>query len=120
MSSTFKRSLLWTARILGLIILLFFLYFLIVYVLGIGHEAMSISTTTEVLTFVGFPICTVIGLALAWRYEGIGGALTVLGNLVLLILRPELFSRIYLVVPLIPGILFIWIGVLKRLEQLGR
>ncbi|MGD0694078.1 MAG: hypothetical protein ABSB82_04425 [Terriglobia bacterium] len=66
----------WTARILGTLLVLLFLVFLV----GEGPPRPSTLTTPEKLMFVGTGIM-LLGLILAWRWPGLGGAMALLGYL---------------------------------------
>lgn len=98
---------LWTARILGSIIIAFVLFFLIAHVFGNNESGEGFRDSKEIITFLLFPISTVIGLAIAWKWEGLGGIITTVGMIGLFSLRPELLNSFYIVIPIIPGLLFI-------------
>lgn len=98
---------LWIARILGSIIIAFVLFFLIAHVFGNNESGEGFRDSKEIITFLLFPIGTVIGLAIAWKWEGLGGLITTVSMIGLLILRPELWDSFFIVIPIIPGFLFI-------------
>ncbi len=86
------------ARIWGSLILLFLLLFLGAHVFqalcgpeGAGDGGFN--STGEMLSFYFFfPVGTMIGLALAWKWEGLGGLITmgaIMGNF---IMRPDLIT----------------------------
>ncbi len=64
----------WTARILGTLLLLLVAAFAI----GEGFPNPSKLTTTESLLMVAFVIM-LLGIIVAWRWEGTGGALLLVG-----------------------------------------
>jgi hypothetical protein len=71
----------WAARILGTLMVLLF----ITFALGEGLPAPSQLTSIEKLQFVGV-IGIVVGLLLAWKWEGLGGLLGVAGFILLVAL----------------------------------
>ena len=73
--------LLWTARILGSLILAFVLFFLVAHLFGDEESNAGFSSTRDIISFAFFPIATVLGLALAWKWEGVGGGISTLGFL---------------------------------------
>ena len=83
-----KKVVLWTARIWGGLILAFVLIFLIGYIVDAisgksdGHGFTSVQ---EVIAFICFPIGTIIGLALAYKWEGLGGLIASLGLIIMLV-----------------------------------
>jgi len=64
----------WTARIAGALMLLLFLAFFF----GEGPPNVSRLTSTERVQFLGMA-GLFLGLAIAWKWEGLGGLLTVAG-----------------------------------------
>jgi hypothetical protein len=104
----------WTARITALAILLFGLPFYF----GYGNPLPFINpeyTFWDNTWLTIFPLMF-IGLGLGWRYQRIGGYLIIIpisiGLLLGLILEAELISHI--LVPLIPGILYLVAGYSKK------
>ncbi|MGA2143698.1 MAG: hypothetical protein ABSH49_01805 [Bryobacteraceae bacterium] len=74
----------WTARILGTLIVLLFLALLV----GEGMPAVSQLTASEKLSFLGMAGLTV-GLLLAWKWEGLGGMVSVAGFALLVAIGRE-------------------------------
>ncbi len=107
----------YSARFLGTLWVLFMAYFVLFYVLGIGGEGMVMKSTADVITFLVYPMCTLVGLSIAWKWEGVGSAVTVLANIGLLVFRPELAARFYLLIPLLPGALYLLLFFNRRREQ---
>ena len=107
----------WIARISGGLLLAFLLFMLIGHLFGDanGPNGMTFSSTADGLVFVLFPICPIIGLTLAYKWELAGGLLSVLAIVALLILRPELLRGPFIGFAL-PGILYIihWAMVRKK------
>lgn len=102
----------WIARILGALILIFVLFFLLMDVFGsqesFGEGMISIY---DYIAFICFPISTIIGLAIAFKWEGLGGLISTVGFLCLLFVRPDLSSSLLMMSLVIPGLLYIihWI-----------
>ena len=99
------RTLLLTARILGSISLLFLVFMvgahLVAAIMGEEARGNGFQSTAEVLSFICFPVSIMIGLALAWKWEGLGGIITVLGIICFHIIRPDLIFD-----PMIDGLAF--------------
>src|SRR5581483_3603595 len=68
----------WAARILGTLLVLFFLFFIV----GEGLPAPSELSSVEKLQFAGLA-AILAGLLLAWKWEGLGGVLGVAGFLLM-------------------------------------
>ncbi len=110
---------LWAARILGSLIVLFFLFFLTAHIFGEDESGEGFRNVKDVITFIIFPISSVVGLSLALKWEGLGGLITTVGMVSLLVLRPDLLHAPFVMAPIIPGILFIlyWYKTKKRTIQ---
>lgn len=103
---SFYTSIRWTARISGLLILLFLSFFLLSSVFG--HEKFgAFRNNLELLMFICFPISTILGLGCAFWRPVVGGLVVLVGLGVLFWIRPLLARNIYLLAPVIPAILFI-------------
>ena len=97
----------WSARVSGTLMLLFVLFFVFAHVFGDSESGEGFSNTKEVLSFICFPIATTIGLSLALKWEGLGGLITLLGMIGLLALRPDLLKSLLIMIPILPGFLYI-------------
>ncbi len=108
----------WIARIWGSLILAFLLFFLLLHIFGNDESGEGFRSATEIITFICFPISAIVGLGLAWKWEGLGGLITVLGMIIFGILRPEMIINIFTIAILIPGLLFIiyWFLLKKQPE----
>jgi hypothetical protein len=112
------------ARIWSSLFLLFLLFMVGAHVIDalFGPEGTGdggFRSTGEMLTFyLCFPVGTMIGLAIAWKWEGLGGLITVGGFIGLFIMRPNLISNPYMVGMGICGLLFLVYWVLTRGPQL--
>lgn len=113
--NTLARVVRWVARITGSLLLLFLLWMLVGHLTGSanGPHGMTFRSTGEILAFVLFPICTMVGLAMAYRWELLGGA-TAVGSIALLCaLRPDLIQSYFLALTL-PGVLYLLHWALQR------
>ena len=110
------KVILWTARIMGSLFLAFVLFFLIAHIFGEDETGEGFQSTAEVIMFICFPISTVIGLALALKWEGLGGVIVLIGMTGLLAMRPDLLSNPYFIIPFVPGILYISYWLITRLR----
>ncbi|WP_445382971.1 DUF7670 domain-containing protein [Robiginitalea sp. IMCC43444] len=99
-------SIRWIARISGSLILAFLLFFVLAYAFGEEESSDGFRNTAEIISFVFFPISTVLGLGLALKWEGLGGIITVIGMIGLFITRPDLLGNFYMAIPIIPGALY--------------
>jgi len=66
------RVLRWSARMLSILVV----GVLLLFAFGEGLH-LSQFTARELVLFVFFPLGVCLGLALAWRWEGLGGGVTV-------------------------------------------
>jgi len=119
------KTVLWIARIWGGLILAFVLFFLIAHIVGSitesGEKVGGFANVQEVISFICFPIGTIIGLAVAYKWEGLGGLITSLGLIIMIMVqtafgpKPEHISivefirhySIFIFVILPPGILYL-------------
>jgi hypothetical protein len=63
--------------------------------------------SSDVPTYILFPISTIIGLLIAYKWKGIGGLITVGGMIGLHVVRPDLASSVLISAFAIPGLLYI-------------
>lgn len=98
----------WSARISGGLLLIFLLFMLIGHLFGDanGPNGMTFSSSSDAVAFVLFPICLMIGLVIAYKWEMQGGLLATLSMTALCILRPELLRWSFLAL-MIPGMLYL-------------
>ena len=111
------KIILWIARIWSALILAFVLFFLIAHIFGDDESGEGFRSVSEIVQFIGFPISTVLGLAIAFKYEIVGGLISVLGLIILFILRPDLIIS-PIIIMIIPGLLFIAYWYLSRDETI--
>lgn len=108
---TYKKKLAniirWIARIWGTLILAFVLFFLIADLID-GAENGGGLKKDEILSFIFFPLSTVLGLAIALKWEGLGGLVATLGIMGLFIVRFDLISDFVFIGSIVPpGILYL-------------
>ena len=103
-----KRTLkiiLWLARILGALVIIFLL------LMTIGELFTDSNITaisqSDAIALILFPGSTIIGLLLAFKWKGLGGLITVGGLICLHIVRPDLASSFLISSFAIPGFLYI-------------
>lgn len=103
-----QRSVFWLARVTGTMLLGFMLFMLYGHLTGSanGPNAWEFNSKADLIAFLLFPVCTSIGLALAYKWELLGGALTVLSLAGLLALRPDLLRPQFLWLA-VPGLLYV-------------
>jgi len=107
------KTIIWIARIWSALILAFVLFFLLAYIFGNDESGEGFRSVSEIVQFICFPVSTVVGLSIALKFEGLGGFITVIGMIILFILRPDLIFN-PLAIMIIPGLLFITYWYLSR------
>ena len=96
----------WIARIWGTTILAFVLFFLFADIFG-SEESGGIRDVKEAIVAIS-GIIAIIGLAIALKWEGLGGLLTIIGLTGLFIVRFDLISNPYIIAGIAPpGILYL-------------
>jgi hypothetical protein len=104
----------WQARIWGTLVLVFVSVFLGADALG-GQQNGGLRSVSETVTFIFFPLSTVIGLALALRWPGLGGLIATAGMAGLFLMRFDLIANpIFSIVIAPAGILYSLSGFLSR------
>ena len=108
------------ARILAILILGFTLFM-------VGAHLVEAFTNPEVsfvegfnsrkdaISFIFFPISLMIGLAIALRYELVGGFISIAAMFSLFIVRPDLITSLAMTSMVLPGLLFIVCWILKKI-----
>ena len=105
-----QLSLRWTARFLSIVSTAVLFLFL-------AGEPFQVSTITarQWMGFAFFPVGLVIGFAIAWWKESLGGAITVASLLLFYLFYPSGAGNIWaFFVFAIPGLLFLVSGLLPR------
>ena len=98
-------SILWIARAWGSIILAFVLFFLMAHMLG-DESGSGLTNPKEMISFICFPVGTIIGLALAYKWEGLGGWVSSIGIVLAMILNEGIDLKFLLTI-FPPGFLYI-------------
>jgi len=105
----------WIARIWGTLILAFALFFVLAPIFGGEESGEGLRNTSEVITFIFFPVSSVIGLSIALKWEGLGGLITTVGIIGLLIMRFDLISELYFIAGIAPpGIMYLLYWLLSK------
>jgi hypothetical protein len=106
------------ARIWGTISLVFLVYFfgahLIDSLSGGGDPLGNFKSDSEMISFAFFPLSLIIGLAIAWKWEGLGGFITIGGIIGFQIMRPDLLFNLMIDGLAIPGLFYIVYWFLTR------
>ncbi len=104
--SNTAKLLRWSAWTSGTIVALFLLVMLMGHLVGDtnGPASWAFTSTRDLLSFIFFPVLTLIGLLLAYKWSAIGGALCTAGIVLLLLVRPDLLGSPIPLVAL-PGVL---------------
>ncbi len=103
----FGRFLQLTARITGTLMVAFLLMVMFGTISGDRGNvgAPLFANTQQALIFLAFPVFTIIGLVLAWKYELLGGLIT-LGSLLAVVLMQPDWLQPFALVPALPGLLY--------------
>ncbi|MCM8571124.1 hypothetical protein NE848_17140 [Gramella jeungdoensis] len=115
-SKYLNRSILWIARGWGGIILAFVLFFLIAHIFGNEEGGTGFSDTRDIITFILFPVSTIIGLAIAYKWEGLGGLISSLAILIAMFIN-EVIDFKFLLTIFPPGFLYLVYWFMERREH---
>jgi len=101
----------WTARIFGGINLLFLLFMFganIMTAISSPSEVRgnNFNSTTEMITFLFFPVSTIVGLFIAMKWDGLGGFIIIGGIVSFHFMRPDLLLDPMIDGLAAPGLLF--------------
>lgn len=83
----------WFARGIDACILALVLFFVLAELFGSHDAEPGPLSTTDKITLVFFPTGLLLGLMLAWKWEGIGGLLIIISMSGLAIIRPDLVTN---------------------------
>ena len=112
------RMVLFIARFWGSISLAFLIFMVGAHLIGafsgLGENGGGFQSTSEVFSFIFFPVSIMIGLALALKWEGLGGLITIVGIIFFHVLRPDLIFDPMIDGLAFPGFLFMIYWVLAR------
>lgn len=104
-----------SARIIGSMVLLFLLWMLIGHLVGDanGPNGMTFTETREFIAFLFFPMLSIVGLLLAYKWEFLGGILVTISLAGLFLLMPVL-ARTAFWLWMLPGALYLLCAMLQR------
>jgi hypothetical protein len=103
----------WIARIWGSLSLIIMIFFVCAHLYGsITGKGESLGQMS--ISFLFFPISTIIGLAIAWKRDGLGGLITICGIIGFHIIRPDLLLNLMIDGLAVPGLFFIIYWLLTR------
>jgi hypothetical protein len=95
----------WIARILSVLILLFWGYFIVAHIFGDAAQSSRSLTPNDVAQFA-MMLLWLLGLAVAWRWELVGAVAALTGALIGALLNPNAVGLI--VVPGVPALMFLF------------
>lgn len=108
----------WIARIWGSLSLAFLLFFVGAHLIGtLTGESEPIgkfNSISEMISFAFFPVSIIIGLGVAWKWEGLGGLITIAGIIGLKIIRSDLIFDPIIDGLAAPGLFYILYWFLSR------
>lgn len=109
----------WASLIAGTVLLVLLLWLLICHLVGDPSEQvrMLFNSNDGILDLLLFPVCTIMGLVLAYKWPFGGGAVEVASILMLLQRRADLLQT-SLVWLFVPGLLYMAYGWIKRQRAL--
>ena len=110
-SSGGHRALLWVARIMGTLIVLFCVMMMIGYAVN-PHE--PVPEDFEMFLLALFPIGMCVGYLVAWKWPLIGGVVSLVCLATFLVALGEADMILTIAFLSIPGVLFVVYGVLRR------
>ena len=99
---------LWVARLLGSVVIVFLLFMTIGELLSTNTKTVMIKSS-DILALLLFPISTILGLLIAFKWKGLGGLITVGGMICLHVIRPDLASSLLISAFAIPGLLLYYL-----------
>lgn len=112
-----RKSILWMARIWGSLILGFVLFFLLAHLIKPERPlAEGLQDPRDLITFICFPVLSMLGLIIAYKYEGIGGLISCVALLTAMLLNRALDLKFLLLI-FPPGFLYLIYWQLSRKEK---
>lgn len=106
------------ARIIGTMVLLFLLWMTIGHLVGDanGPNGMIFNDRREFVAFLFFPVLSIIGLVLAYKWERLGGALVLVSLAGLFTLMPALMRSPFWLW-MLPGVLYLLCAAVARRSE---
>ena len=86
------------------------LFFLLAYIFGDEELFGEFANSLEIVTFILFPLITLVALSIGLRYPRLGGAVVLLSMAALFILRPDLMKSVYLLAVVLAGVGLVVLG----------
>ncbi len=106
--TTLARFVLWAARILGTLTILFLLFMILGHIFG--SEPQRLNGLSDVIALTFFPTGLLVGLIVALKYEKTGGAIAFISMCIFFAYRPNaLTSNLFLLI-FAPAVLFFVYG----------
>ncbi|HEY0977656.1 MAG TPA: hypothetical protein VGE21_09310 [Flavobacteriales bacterium] len=110
------KILLWTARIVGGIVLLSLLFTVVPEMLRADPaKGEGLPDNRARLAFLCFPVLMLLGLALAYWKPGLGGTVSLVGMAAFFMLRPDLTGDPFMLALWIPGGLYVGYALCMRM-----
>lgn len=97
----------WTERIWGLMSIAFMLFMAAGHIFGSEQQNINSFTFTDMLTLTFYPTGVLLGLIIAWKWDGIGGIIAIGSIIGLYVLRPVLILDPLIGALAAPGLLFL-------------
>ena len=114
------------ARIWGSGVLLILVVSLFMQIIGAivgsgeyGEGGLELNSARGILTFLCFPVGIMVGLATAWKWEGLGGLITTCSIICLSLFRLDLFRELWIVGMGVIGLMFVAYWALTRNSQVA-
>jgi hypothetical protein len=101
-----QKSIFLIARIWALLSLAFLIFFISAHIFGKDESGAGFRSVHEVINFICFPVCVLLGLIVAMKYPGPGGLITVAG-LVGFGISAQQWPDLFIFLLAAPGILFL-------------
>lgn len=90
----------WLAWILGTLAIGLLIF-------GMTNDDLEFNSNAEIFTFICFPVAVIVGLLIAYKWNALGGFISVAGMIGLHIMRNDLISSLEINAFAIPGLLYI-------------
>jgi len=118
MSINWHTLLFWSARITGTLVLVFLVFMVIGHVTGDanGPKGMVFEGLSEMLQFILFPVCSIIGLSLAYWRPLLGGEIVLISLTILIAIRNDLLQITFFGM-MLPGVLYFLLGLRDRITR---
>lgn len=84
-----------------------------------NEGGLELNSARGILTFLCFPVGIIVGLAIAWKWEGLGGLITAGAIICLSLFRPDLFRELWIIGMGVIGLMFITYWALTRDSQVA-